>query len=115
MTFVMFGVAAGVSCALLRYPLLPLLPMGALLAAGAALTGIALGTHPGVIVAEVFGAIAAPQFVYVAISLTDHLTRLARLIPQAQAAIGKQLSSELEVPRDLPPELATLVAQLGPA
>ena len=42
MTFVMFGVAAGVSCAFLRYPFLPLLPIAALLAAGAALMGILL-------------------------------------------------------------------------
>ena len=40
MIFVMFGVASGVSFAFLRYPFLPLLPIGALLAAGALLTGI---------------------------------------------------------------------------
>jgi len=54
MMFVIFGVAAGVSWAFLRYPFLPLLPMGALLATGAALTGIAFGTHPGVTAVEVF-------------------------------------------------------------
>jgi hypothetical protein len=112
MTFVMLGVAAGVSCAFLRHPFLPLLPISALLAAGAVLTGIACGTHPGMIVAEVFGSIAAPQFAFVAISLTDHLIRSSRLIPQVQAAIGRQLRAELEVPRSLPPELAALVTQL---
>jgi hypothetical protein len=55
MMFVTFGVAAGVLCALLRYPFFPLLPASALLATGAALTGIALGTHPGVTALEVFG------------------------------------------------------------
>ena len=92
MLFVMFGVAAGVSCAFLRYPFLPLPPIGVLLAVGAVLTGLASGTHPGVIAAEVFGSIAAPQFAFVAVSLTDHLVRSSRLIPQVQAAIGRQLA-----------------------
>ena len=112
MTFVMFGVAAGVSLAFLRYPFLPMPPIGVLLAVGAVLMGIASGTHPGVIAAEVFGSIAAPQFAFVAVSLTDHLIRSSRLIPQVQAAIGRQLRAELEAPRSLPPELAALVTQL---
>ena len=115
MTFVMFGVAAGVSCAFLRYPFLPLLPIAALLAAGAALMGIAFGSHPGVIAAEVFGSIAAPQFAFMAVSLADHYIRSTRLIPQVQAAIGRQLRTELEVPRSLPPELAALVTKLARA
>ena len=86
-----------------------------LLAVGALLMGIAFGTHPGVIAAEVFGSIAAPQFAFVAVSLTDHLIRSSRLIPRVQAAIGRQLRAELEAPRNLPPELAALVAQLGHA
>jgi hypothetical protein len=115
MIFVMFGVAAGVLCAFLRYPFLPLLPMGALLAAGAALMGIAFGSHPGLIAAEIFGSLAAPQYAFAAVSLTNHLIRSSRLIPHVQAAIGKQLRTELEAPRTLPPELAALVAQLGHA
>ena len=77
------------------------------------LAGIALRAHPGVIAVEVFGAIAAPQFAFVAVSLTDHLIRRTRLIPQVRAAIGQQLRDELEVPRSLPRELATLVTQLA--
>ena len=46
--------------------------VGALLGAGAVLTGVVLGTHPGVIAAEVFGCIAVPQFAFVAVSLTEH-------------------------------------------
>jgi hypothetical protein len=113
MAFVMFGVAAGVSCALLRYPFLPLLPIGAVLAAGAALIGIACGSHPGVIGAEIFGSIAAPQFAFIAVSLADHYVRSKTLIPQVQAAIGRQLRAELEVPHTLPLELAALAARLG--
>ena len=88
MMFVAFGVAAGVLCAFLRYPPISLAAIGALLAAGAVLTGTVLGTHPGVIAVEVFGSIAVPQFTFVAVSLTNHLTRRTRLIPQVQAAIA---------------------------
>jgi hypothetical protein len=93
--------------------------VGGLLAAGAGLTGIILGTHPAVIAGEVFGCIAVPVFLFVAVSLTDHLVRRTihrrRLIPQVRAAIGQQLRTELEMPRSLPPELATLLTQLAHA
>ena len=112
MMFVVLGVAAGVLCAFLRYPFFSLAAVGALLAAGAVL---ALRAHPGVIAVEVFGSVAVPQLAFVAVSLTDHLIRRTRLIPQVRAAIGQQLRAELEVPRSLPSELATLVTQLGRA
>ena len=115
MMFVTFGVAAGVLCALLRYPFFPLLPASALLATGAVSTGIALGTHPGVTALEVFGTIAASQLAFVAVSLTHYRVRSTRLIPHVQAAIGKELRTELEVPRSVPPKLAVLVARLDHA
>ena len=70
-------------------PFFPLLPASALLATGAVLTGIALGTHPGVTALEVFGTIAASQLAFVAVSLTHYRVRSTRLIPHVQAAIGK--------------------------
>jgi len=91
MLFVTLSLAVGVLCALLRYPFLPLLPMGVLLAAGAVLMGIVCGTHPGLIAAQVFGCIAAPQFAFVSITLADQFVRSAKPVPQVQAAIGKQL------------------------
>jgi hypothetical protein len=115
MMFVAFGVAAGVLCAFLRYPPISLAAIGALLAADAMLTGIVVGTHPGVIAFEVFRSIALPQFTFVAVSLTNHLTRRTRLIPQIRTAIGQQLRAELEVPRNLPPDLAALVTRLSHA
>jgi hypothetical protein len=115
MMFVVLGVAAGVLCAFLRYPFFSLAAVGALLATGAVLAGIVLRAHPELIAVEVFGSVAAPQFTFVAVSLTDHLIRRTRLIPQVRAGIGQQLRAEFEVPRSLPPELATLVTQLGHA
>ena len=119
MMFVVLGVAAGVLCAFLRYPFFSLAAVGALLATGAVLAGIVLRAHPELIAVEVFGCIAVPQFAFVAVSLTDHLVRRTirrrRLIPQVRAAIGQQLRTELEMPRSLPPELATLVTQLAHA
>jgi hypothetical protein len=115
MLFVMFGIAAGAACAFLRYPIIPLLPVSAILAVGAVLTGIALRSHPGVIAIEGFASIAAPQFAFLAFGLAYHLTLSTRLIPHVQTAIGQQLRAELEVPRNLPPDLAALVTQLNHA
>src|SRR5215472_5213843 len=91
MLFVTLSLAVGALCALLRYPFLPLLPTSVLLAAGAVLMGIVCGTHPGLIAAEVIGCIAAPQFAFVSITLADQFIRSTKLVPQVQAAIGKQL------------------------
>jgi hypothetical protein len=114
MAFVI-GAIIGVVCALLRYRVLMVLPLGVLLAVATVLSGIVLHVHPGLIAAEVFGSIAAPQIAYVAVSLTRHLVRSRKLIQQIQAAIGQELGTELEVPRNLSPELAVLVARLTPA
>ena len=89
MIFVTFGVAAGVSCALLRYPFFPLVPTGTLFATGAVLTGVVPRTHPGVIVLEAFGSLVASQFAFVAMGLTRVFVRSTRLIAHVQAAIGK--------------------------
>jgi hypothetical protein len=74
---VLFGVATGLVCALLRvrHPVLILLPLGALLTAGTALSGMVLHAHPGVIATAVLGSVAASQLAYVAVSLTHSLIR----------------------------------------
>ena len=113
--FVTFSLAAGVLCALLRYPFFPLLPASALLALAALLIEVALRTHPGVIALEVFGTVAASQLAFVAVSLAHYRVRSARLIPHVQAVIGKELRIELEVPRSVPPTLAVLIGRLGHA
>ena len=120
MVFVVFGVAAGVLCAFLRYPFFLLAAIGALLAAGAAMTGIVVGTHPGVIAVEVFGSVAAPQFAFrkrLGLDGTISIRDGTRLIPQVRAGDrgNRAARAEFEVPRSLPPELATLVTQLAHA
>jgi hypothetical protein len=112
MVFVIFGVAIGALCAVLRYPALMMLPLGGLLIGGAALNGIIVHAHPMVIATEVFGSIAASQFAYASVSLTRHLVRSREAVRQAQAAIGQELRAQLKVPRGMPSELSALVAQL---
>jgi hypothetical protein len=112
MAFVIFGVAIGALCAVLRYPALMMLPLGGLLIGGAAFDGITVHAHPMVIAAQVFGSIAASQFAYASISLTHHLVRSREMMRQAQAAIGQELRAQLQVPRSMPSELSALVAQL---
>jgi hypothetical protein len=79
------------------------------------MAGTAFGIHPEVIAAEALASIAALQFSFVAVSLSNHLTRWSVLIPEMQAAIGHQLQSKLEVPRNLPPSMGALVVKLAAA
>jgi hypothetical protein len=120
MVFVIYGftIAAGIGCAFVRHPVLVLIAVCPLLAAGALLGGIHFGTPAWLVAGEVFGSIAAPQITFMAVSLTHfafkrHLARTSKLIPQVQKAIGQQLRDELGVPRTLSPDLARLVSQLS--
>jgi hypothetical protein len=93
MVFVAVGALAGAVLASRRYRAFLLVPVAASMAAVAFLVGIVHGSHPGAIALEVLGSIVAPQFAYVALSLTAHLTRLAKLVPHsARKLLLKQLS-----------------------
>jgi hypothetical protein len=114
MMLVIFGAAVGAFIALRRYTVFALAPVIILFAAGAMMSGIATGHDPGTIGVEVLGAVASPQVGYVAVSIAAHLRAISslRLLQSMQAAIGQELSTAFEVPRDLPPEMAALLRKL---
>jgi acyl dehydratase len=112
MEFVILGAVLGASCALLRRRVFLTVALSALLAVIGMLGGTLLHIDPWMTAAVIFGSVAAMQSVYVAVSLTLHFVRFRKLMPPIQTAIGHRLRAELEVPRSLPPELSTLVAQL---
>jgi hypothetical protein len=112
MVFVIVGAVAGATLALCRYPFFLFAPIAELLAACTLLLGGAHGTHPAVLLVQVLGSFAAPQLMYVAVSLTADLARSAGVMRHVQKAIGKELRVELDVPRHMPAELAILVRRL---
>jgi hypothetical protein len=112
MAFIIFGIAIGALCALFRYRVLMIVPLSCLLAAAAALNGMIIHAHVSVIATEVLGGVVALQFMYVSVSVTRHLVGSKNMVLEVQTAIGKELRTELEVPRNLPPELSALVTQL---
>jgi hypothetical protein len=112
MAFIVFGVVIGALRALLRCPVLVLIPLSGLLAAAAVLNGIIIHADTGIIATEVLGSLVASQLIYVSVSLTQHLVRSRNAMLEIQAAIGRELRTELEVPRGLPPDLSALVTRL---
>ena len=112
MLFVLFGVPIGALVALHRYPAFSLAPVVAFFAAGAIVTGIATGHDLRTIGIEALGAIASPQLAYIAASFTVYLILFSRLLPTVGAAIGHELRTAVEAPRDLPPQMAALIIKL---
>jgi hypothetical protein len=92
-----------------------LVPVSVLFAAAAMVTGFTTGHDQRTIVVEVLGAVASPQVGYLAASSAAaylRATRSSKLLQSMQAAIGQELGIAFEVPRGLPPELATLLTKL---
>ena len=110
--FVALGAVAGLVLAVRRYPFFLLAPIVGFLAVGALLFGMSTGVIRARLELKCSGLW---QLVYLAVSLIADLTRSTRLIPHVQTAIGQELRAELEVPRDLPPQMARLVTQLSHA
>ena len=100
LVFVAVGAAIGTLLALLRGRILLAILVNVFFAIVVALCGLLLGYHLGLSALVGFGCIAAVQVSYLALG---------------QAAIGQQLRAELEVPCDLPPEMASLVLRLKAA
>jgi hypothetical protein len=113
MTFAIFGAAMGALCAVRYRQVFFLLLLSTMLAAGIAISEFIRHDHSWLIVTKAVIAVSAMQLIYVLIALSLHLFRSTRsMLPFVQAAIGKQLCAELEVPYSLPLELSVLVAQL---
>ena len=115
MVFVTVGAPIGTLLALLRGRILLAILVNAFFAIVIAMCGLLLGYHLGVSALVGFGSIAAVQISYLALAFTLDLFSSKNVVPQVQAAIGQQLRAELEVPRDLPPEMASLVLRLQAA
>jgi hypothetical protein len=115
MVFVAVGAPIGTLLDLLRGRILLAILVNAFFAIVVALCGILLGYHLGLSALVGFGSIAVVQISYLALGFTLDLFPSKNVMPQIQAAIGQQLRAELEVPRDLPPEMASLVLRLQAA
>jgi hypothetical protein len=116
MAFVAVGAATGTLLALLRGRVLLMISVSTFFfAIVVTLCGLLLGYHLGLSALVGFGSIAAVQVSYLALGLTLDLFPSENFIPQVQAAIGRQLRTEIEVPCDLPPEMASLVLRLEAA
>jgi hypothetical protein len=112
MIFVILSVAAGAVLALRHCTVFALVPVVIILAAGAMATGIATGHDPRTIAVEVLGAVLSTQFGYSAAIVAAAYVRAAsssKLLQSIQAAIGQELGTAFETPRDLPPEMAVLL------
>ena len=118
MIFVILSVAAGAVLALRHCTVFALVPVVIILAAGAMATGIATGHDPRTIAVEVLGAVLSTQFGYSAAIVAAAYVRAAsssKLLQSIQAAIGQELGTAIETPRDLPPEMAVLLKKLQDA
>jgi len=115
MVFASVGAAIGTLLALLRGRVLLAILVNAFFAIVVALCGLLLGYHLGLSALVGFGSIAAVQVSYLALGLTLDLFPSENVMPQVQAAIGQQLRTEIEVPCDLPPKMASLVLRLEAA
>ena len=115
MVFVAVGAPIGTLLALLRGRILLAILVNAFFAIVVALCGLLLGYHLGLSALVGFGSIAVVQISYLALGFTLDLFPSKNVMPQVRAAIGQQLRAELEVPCDLPPEMASLVLRLQAA
>jgi hypothetical protein len=115
MVVIGISAAVGVVLGFLRSRVLWVTLISAFFAGVVTLYSFLLGYHSGPSVLVGFGCVAAVQLAYLALALITDLFRSDDLISQMQAAIGQKLCSELEVPGELTPEMASLVLRLEAA
>jgi hypothetical protein len=79
------------------------------------LCGLLVGHHLAISMLTGLGAVIAVQCSYLALCFALEQFDSENAIPAIHIAIGEQLRSEIEVPRDLPPQLGRLVVRLQAA
>jgi hypothetical protein len=115
MAFAAVGAAIGTMLALLRGQVLLVILVSAFFAIIITLCGLLLGDQLGLSALVGFASVAAVQVFYLAVGHILDLFPSENFMPQVQAAIGRQLRAEFEVPFDLPTEMASLVSRLEAA
>jgi hypothetical protein len=115
MAFVGISATVGALLAFLRGSVLWVTLASAFFVSVVTLYSLLLGYHLGTSALVGFGCVAAVQLSYLALGLSVDLFPSQNFIPQIQAAIGQQLGTEIEVPRELPPKMASLVLRLEAA
>jgi hypothetical protein len=119
----MFGLATGAILAFAQFKVFTLLPVILLCGAVAFANCFATGLDPPTIALGLLVAIASPQIGYLAAAIGTRYTiaeylrvrannRLPALRHAMQTEIGQGLRTTFELPRDLPQEIAALLARM---
>jgi hypothetical protein len=115
MAIVMLSALAGALCGLFRCRVIIIIPLTAAIVLVSVTNGLVVHTDTWLVVTEAIGSIAVLQATYASIGLALRRLRSQPDLPFIQATIGRELRAELEIPRNLPPYLSTLVARLQAA
>jgi hypothetical protein len=107
-----FGATAGALLGLRQYAVFGLLPVILVVALGAMAIGFASGYGSGAIVLVLVAAAAFPQLGYLMIWVAKAYRRSPTLPRAAQIAIGEELRTAFQLPEQLPPDMAEVVARI---
>jgi hypothetical protein len=119
-----YGVAAGVGLGLARFKILALLPAILIVAAGTIGSDLATGLEHRFIALTVLVAVVSAQIAYLVSFLVAGfivakylrvraMSNMPVLVHAMQTEIGGQLRTALELPKQLPREMAVLLAQMN--
>jgi hypothetical protein len=118
-----YGVAAGIGVGLARFKILALLPVILIVAAGTIGSALATGLEPRFMALAVPVAVVSLQIAYLVSFLAAGfivakylrvraMSNVPVLLHAMQTEIGGQLRTGLELPKQLPREIAALLAQM---
>ena len=120
MIFVLiFGAAAGAVLGLRPFRVFVLVPVILVMAAGTIANGFAGGHDPRTMVFGLMAAVASPQIAYIAAAIAAQYLRSRAagrsqtVLHAMQMTIGQELRTVYEPPRELPPEMVALLAQMN--